>query len=281
MKAINIIDDFEKMRNELETMFHGEDGVAEAWNGYIYSNHLGDDKKVYPNTPTNLRKFMDEELYFSTLLRNSYDAEDRYFVVQDGLIMTDCSIYNRMDWNIFCDFYHSAKVWKTLTRNATIIVDSEECEVLVEVTKHYVRFFRRDDCYSSYTYPSFAELKKDNQFRNEVVYLLKESNQFNKEEWDKWIMSDEDMPPFPLSVIFHSEYSEYKYQSFDFSSHGKVEKYGRTWEIIHKFEQKFDCHGEPKFWEVMKNDDGVLWMNNDEGEVVFIENDGFILHDWI
>ena len=276
-------DDFEKMRDELETMFHGEDGVAEAWNGYIYSNHLGDDNKVYPNTPINLRKFMDEELYFNTLLRNSYDAEDRYFVVQDGLIMTDCSIYNRMDWNILCDFYHSVKVWKTLTRNATTIVDSEGCEVLVEVTKHYVRFFRRDDCYSSYTYPSFAELKKDNQFRNEVVYLLKESNQFDKEEWDKWIMSDEDMPPFPLSVIFHSEYSEYKYQSFDFSRHGKVEveKYGRTWEIIHEFKQKFDCHGEPKFWEVMKNDDGVLWMNNDEGEVVFIENNGFILHDWI
>lgn len=281
MKAINIIDDFEKMRDELEAMFYGEDGVAEAWNGYIYSNHLGDDNKIYPNTPTNLRKFIDEELYFNTLLRNSYDAEDRYFVVQDGLIMTDCSIYNRMDWNILCDFYHSSKVWKTLTRNAAIIVDSEECELLVEVTKHYVRFFRRDDCYSSYTYPSFAELKKDNQFRNEVVYLLKESNQFNKEEWDKWIMSDEDMPPFPLSVIFHSEYSEYKYQSFDFLRHGKVVKYGRTWEIIHEFEQKFDCHGEPKFWEVMRNDDGVLWMNNDEGEVVFIENDGFILHDWI
>ena len=253
-QTINIIDDFEKMRDELEAMFHGEDGVAEAWNGYIYSNHLGDDNKIYPNTPTNLRKFIDEELYYNTLLKNSYDAEDRYFVVQDGLIMTDCSIYNRMDWNIYCDFYHSAKVWKTLTRNATIIVDSEECEVLVEVTKHYVRFFRRDDCYSSYTYPSFAEMKKDNQFRNEIVYVLKESNQFNREEWDKWIMSDEDMPPFPLSVIFHSDYTEYKYQSFDFSRHGKVEKYGRTWEIIHEFEQKFACNGEPKFWEVMKND---------------------------
>lgn len=274
-------DEFEKMRNELETMFHGEDGVAEAWNGYIYSNHLGDDKKIYPNTTENLRKFMDEELYFNTLLHNSYDAEDRYFVVQDGHIMTDCGIYNRMDWNIFCNFYHSTIEWKKLTRNATTIVDSEECEILVEITKHYVRFFRRDDCYSSYTYPSFAELKKDNQFRNEVVYLLKESNQFNKEEWDKWIMSDEDMPPFPLSVIFHSEYSEYKYQSFDFSNFGTVKKYGNTWGIIHEFKQKFDCHGEPLFWKVMTNDDGVLWMNNVDGEIVFVENNGFILHAWI
>lgn len=275
------MNDFDKKRKELETMFHGEDGVAEAWNAYIFSNHLGDENKIYPNTTENLRKFMDEELYFKTLLKGTYNAEDRYFIISNGHIISECSFYNLQGWEMFDNFYHSTIAWKKLTKNATTIVDSEECEVLVEVTKHYVRFFRRDDCYSSYTYPSFAELKKDNQFRNEIVYVLKESNQFNREEWDKWIMSDEDMPPFPLSVIFHSDYTEYKYQSFDFSRHGKVEKYGRTWEIIHEFEQKFDCHGEPKFWEVMKNDDGVLWMNNDEGEVVFIEDNGFILHDWI
>ena len=57
----------------------------------------------------------------------------------------------------------------------------------------------------------------------------------------------------------------------------KVTKFGRTWEIVQKLDLNREENGYPVWWEVLKMDDGVLWMNNCDGYMAFVENSGRIL----
>jgi hypothetical protein len=57
----------------------------------------------------------------------------------------------------------------------------------------------------------------------------------------------------------------------------EVTKFGRTWEIVSKLDLKEESYGSPIWWEVLKMEDGVLWMNNYDGIMAFIENNGRIL----
>ena len=57
----------------------------------------------------------------------------------------------------------------------------------------------------------------------------------------------------------------------------KVTKFGRTWEIVRSFDLYREEGGSFVWWEVLKMDDGVLWMNNLDGEMVFVEKCGRIL----
>jgi hypothetical protein len=38
-----------------------------------------------------------------------------------------------------------------------------------------------------------------------------------------------------------------------------------------------EVNGSPIWWEVLKMEDGVLWMNNYDGEMAFVEDNGRIL----
>jgi hypothetical protein len=57
----------------------------------------------------------------------------------------------------------------------------------------------------------------------------------------------------------------------------EVKKFGRTWEIVQNLDLKITENGYPIWWEVLKMDDGVLWMNNCDGCMAFIENNGRVL----
>ena len=57
----------------------------------------------------------------------------------------------------------------------------------------------------------------------------------------------------------------------------KVTKFDRTWEIVRNLDLKRTENGYPVWWEVLKMDDGVLCMNNLDGEIVFVEKCGRIL----
>lgn len=57
----------------------------------------------------------------------------------------------------------------------------------------------------------------------------------------------------------------------------EVKKFGRTWEIVRNVDLKRTENGYPVWWEVLKMDDGVLWMNNLDGYMAFVENNGRIL----
>ena len=57
----------------------------------------------------------------------------------------------------------------------------------------------------------------------------------------------------------------------------EVRKFGRTWHIVKSLDLKEQENGFPIWWKVLEMEDGVLWMNNRDGVMAFIENDGRIL----
>lgn len=54
-------------------------------------------------------------------------------------------------------------------------------------------------------------------------------------------------------------------------------KFGRTWKIVKDLDLAEQEDGFPIWWKVIEMEDGVLWMNNRDGVMAFIENDGRIL----
>lgn len=110
---------------------------------------------------------------------------------------------------------HCQRVWDAQSENAVTLWNHPDNEVKVEITSKYVKFFRRDDVFSCYTYPALSELKNDIVFRREIIATLEESNQFDSDEWATWVDGTCDMPPFPISVIFNSEYQNYKFQVYE------------------------------------------------------------------
>lgn len=54
-------------------------------------------------------------------------------------------------------------------------------------------------------------------------------------------------------------------------------KFGRTWKIVKDLDLAEQEDGFPIWWKVLEMEDGVLWMNNRDGVMAFIENDGRIL----
>ena len=85
----------------------------------------------------------------------------------------------------------------------------------VTITKAFIIFYKREgnEC-ASYKYPPLHQLKKDADFIKAVTDCLVESGQYNEKDMNNWVSSNNDFPPFPLSVIFHSDY-----QNYDFTEH--------------------------------------------------------------
>lgn len=57
----------------------------------------------------------------------------------------------------------------------------------------------------------------------------------------------------------------------------EVMKFGKTWKIVKDLDLEEQEDGFPIWWKVIEIEDGVLWMNNCNGEMAFIEKDGRIL----
>ena len=53
----------------------------------------------------------------------------------------------------------------------------------------------------------------------------------------------------------------------------EVTKFGRTWKVV----KNLDLEKQGKWWKVLEMEDGVLWMDNCNGEMGFVENNGRIL----
>ena len=57
----------------------------------------------------------------------------------------------------------------------------------------------------------------------------------------------------------------------------EVMKFGKTWKIVKDLDLEEQEDGFPIWWKVIEIEEGVLWMNNCNGEMAFIEKDGRIL----
>ena len=85
----------------------------------------------------------------------------------------------------------------------------------VTITKAFIIFYKREgnEC-ASYKYPPLHQLKKDADFIKAVTDCLVESYQYNEKDMNNWVSSNNDFPPFPLSVIFHSDYQNYDFTEY-------------------------------------------------------------------
>ena len=125
----------------------------------------------------------------------------------NGGIITEVRITPRRKWEMARA--NAVRLWNTL---------NDSC--FVEITPKYVKFFKSENghFFACYEYPSLASLKKDMTFINEVEECMAESNMLTEQmqaDLKTWRMNDCDLPPFPISVILHSEYQNYKFTEWE------------------------------------------------------------------
>jgi hypothetical protein len=109
--------------------------------------------------------------------------------------------------------------------------------------------------------------------------LIKDVDEYDNNEFAfvvEWYPNEEYSPNETIEV--ECLYSHLTGEAEFTLLHGEVIKFDRTWKILKHLdlsEESYDC---PLWWEVLKMEDGVLWMNNRDGVMAFVENDGRILH---
>lgn len=217
--------DYANMKKRLEQMYSNEDGVADAWNKFVdeQTKDMPLDEpchihKIYRNIPTNVLEVaksleMAEDIFFNTLMSGQFDLNDRYFYADGCEFISTNSIYNVITISEMEKFYKDTfNVWNERTKNAITLWNDPYEEVKVEITSQYVKFYRRDDILACYTYSPLHKLKKDKDFIKYTTNLLLESCQYNGVEYNNWVNSNCDMPPFPISVIFISDYPTYTFE---------------------------------------------------------------------
>lgn len=213
------MDRYEQIKNKLEC-FASEDELVEMWNVYVSKNReiLTEDITIYLNTADNLAMFMtwmSKDGIAKSFHNGNYDSRDRYIYEYADRLFTANSMFAIISTDELERFYNNIsndkakKEWENDSAKAITLWDKPYEETKVEITKDWVKFFRRDDMLTCYTYRPLHLLKCDTHFINEVKATLEESCQYNKEEFNNWLISDCDMPPFPISVIFTSDYTEY------------------------------------------------------------------------
>ena len=211
------MDRYEQIKNKLECVA-SEDELVEMWNKYVAENRetLTENITIYLNTTDNLAimmTWMSKEDMAKSFLNGNYDSRDRYIYECADRLYTANSMFaiiSTEELERFYDYISSAKKeWEKDSAKAITLWNQPYEEVKVEITKDWVKFFRRDDMLTCYTYRPLHLLKCDNYFIGEIKATLEESCQYNEEEFNSWLKNDCDMPPFPISVIFTSDYTEY------------------------------------------------------------------------
>lgn len=211
------MDRYEQIKNKLECVA-SEDELVEMWNVYVSKNRetITEDITIYLNTADNLAMFMtwmSKEGMAVSFLNGNYDSRDRYIYECADRLYTANSMFaiiSTEELERFYDYISPAKEeWEKDSAKAITLWNQPYEEVRVEITKDWVKFFRRDDMLTCYTYRPLHLLKCDIYFIREIKATLEESCQYNEEEFNNWLKNDCDMPPFPISVIFTSDYTEY------------------------------------------------------------------------
>lgn len=213
------MDRYEQIKNKLECVA-SEDELVEMWNVYVSKNRetITEDITIYLNTADNLAMFMtwmSKEGMAVSFRNGNYDSKDRYIYECADRLYTANSMFAIISTEGLERFYdfiskdNAKKEWEKDSAKAITLWNQPYEEVKVEITKDWVKFFRRDDMFTCYTYRPLHLLKCDNYFIGEIKATLEESCQYNEEEFNIWLRNDCDMPPFPISVIFTSDYTEY------------------------------------------------------------------------
>ena len=107
--------------------------------------------------------------------------------------------------------------WEKQASNAVVIYDNPDEALYVENNPNYLKFFKRDDVLSIRTYAPLSELKKYEELIKCIKDCIDEEYEGNEREYlriglQTWQKSKSALPPFPLSMIFNSEFCMYLYE---------------------------------------------------------------------
>lgn len=219
------MDRYEQIKNKLECIA-SEDELVEMWNVYVSKNRetITEDITIYLNTADNLAMFMtwmSKEGMAVSFLNGNYDSRERYIYECADRLFTANSMFAIISTEELERFHSyltkndAREEWENDSAKAITLWNQPYEEVKVEITRDGVKFFRRDDMLTCYTYRPLHLLKCDKYFIREIKATLEESCQYNSEEFNNWLINDCDMPPFPISVIFTSDYSEYSCKVYE------------------------------------------------------------------
>ena len=215
----NTMDRYEQIKEKLECVA-SEDELVRMWNEYVSKNRktLTENITIYFNTAEILAmmmSWMSKESVANSFFNGNYDSRDRYIYECADRLYTANSMFaiiSTEGLERFYDFISNNKArkeWENDSAKAITLWNQPYEEIKVEITKDGVKFFRRDDMLTCYTYRPLHLLKCDNYFIGEIKATLEESCQYNEEEFNNWLINDCDMPPFPISVILTSDYTDY------------------------------------------------------------------------
>lgn len=110
------------------------------------------------------------------------------------------------------------------------------------------------------------------------LYLTRDVDEYDNNEFAfevEWSPNNEE------SIVVECLYSHLTGEAEFTLLSGEINKFDRTWEIVKELNlNEIDDGGTPIWWEVLKMEDGVLWMNNCDGYMVFVCNNGQLLQTY-
>lgn len=151
----------------------------------------------YASADHNDEPFNLLDIYMSELEESHYTFEDLYEEVPDVRVIT------------------AKEQWEEASADAKVLTLDEEHTLKVKITDKNVVFYRSDDMYARIEYPSLEQMRADTCFVCEVTDSMNEANmQDDIAKFLRWVRVGGDFP-IPLSVIFYSDYQNYKFEGYE------------------------------------------------------------------
>lgn len=116
------------------------------------------------------------------------------------------------------------------------------------------------------------------KFSCEGLHLVKDVDEYDNNKFAcvvGWYPNDEFNPNERIEVECY--YSNMTGSVAFTLLYNKINKFDRTWDVVRELDLERVENWYPVWWEVLKMDDGVLWMNNLDSEMAFVEKCGRIL----
>ena len=110
--------------------------------------------------------------------------------------------------------------------------------------------------------------------------LIKDVDEYRNNEFAfvvEWYPNEEEYSLITERIEVECSYSHLTGNAEFTLVYEEVMKFGKTWKIVKDLDLEEQEDGFPIWWKVIEIEEGVLWMNNCNGEMAFIEKDGRIL----
>ena len=111
--------------------------------------------------------------------------------------------------------------------------------------------------------------------------LIKDVDEYHNNEFAfvvEWYPNEEEYSLVTEIIEVECSYSHLTGNAEFTLVNEEVTKFGRTWKVVKSLDLLEQEDGFPIWWKVIEMEyDGVLWMNNCNGEMAFVEKNGRIL----